>query len=308
MTSARSVAAVTDAGSLTLRAPAKVNLTLEILARRADGYHTLRSVMAPVGIEDAIVVKPAERLAFTCSAGELADDNLVLRALDAAGFGDARVAIELTKTIPVGAGLGGGSSDAAAIVLAAMRGAFGQPGERDWIAIARRIGSDVPFFLTETGALVEGTGERVTALGALPPWWLLIVAPDVHVNTGDAYRRLAAARIANPAPVRPRSSSASLAVVTAVQRGDYDATIANTTNDFEPIVCAAYPAVAAALASLRAADAPHAMLSGSGGATFSLCSDEPAARALAERLVPPEGARVFVVPFAHGDAWRGAGA
>ena len=62
----------------------------------------------------------------------------------------------------------------------------------------------------------------------------------MHVDTGDAYRRLAAARIANPAPVRPRSSSASLAVVTAVQRGDYDATIANTTNDFEPIVCAAF--------------------------------------------------------------------
>jgi 4-diphosphocytidyl-2-C-methyl-D-erythritol kinase len=308
MTSARSFAAVADVGNFVLRAPAKVNLTLEILARRDDGYHALRSVMTPIAIEDEIVVSAAERLAFTCSAGDLAADNLVLRALAAAGFGAAAVAIHLTKTIPVGAGLGGGSSDAAAIVLAAMRGAFGTAPAQDWIAIARGIGSDVPFFLTETGALVEGTGERLTALGALPPWWLVVVAPAVHVDTGDAYRRLAAARIANPAPVRPRSSSASLAVVTAVQRGDYDATIANTTNDFEPIVCAAYPAVAAALASLRAADAPHAMLSGSGGATFSLCSDEPAARALAERLVPPEGARVFVVPFAHGDAWRGAGA
>ncbi len=298
MTSARSFAPVADAGSLTLRAPAKVNLTLEILARRDDGYHALRSVMVPIGIADEIVITPAERLAFSCSAGELADDNLVMRALHAAGFGAARVAIHLHKTIPVGAGLGGGSSDAAAILLAAMHGAFGPAAERDWIAVARALGSDVPFFLTETGALVEGTGERLTALGALPPWWLVVVAPGVHVDTGDAYRRLAAARLTTPAPARSRSASASMAVVDAVQRGDYEATVANATNDFEPIVCAAYPAVAAALAALHAAGAPHAMLSGSGGATFSLCADEAVARALAARLVVPAGARSFVVPLA----------
>jgi 4-diphosphocytidyl-2-C-methyl-D-erythritol kinase len=306
MTTARSVAGVSDVGSLTFRAPAKVNLTLEILARRDDGYHTLRSVMVPVGIYDEIVVTPAERLTFTCSAGELAGDNLVVRALGAAGFGDAPVAIHLTKTIPVGAGLGGGSSDAAAIVLAAMRGTFGVPGARDWLAIARSIGSDVPFFLTGTGALVEGTGERLTALGAMPPWWLLVLAPAAHVDTGDAYRRLAAARASAPAPVRPRSQSASLRVVEAVQRADYAAAIADAVNDFEDLVAGVYPPVAAALDALRAAGAPHAMLSGSGGATFSLCPDEATARALAARVEAPADARTFVVPLAHGDAWRGA--
>jgi 4-diphosphocytidyl-2-C-methyl-D-erythritol kinase len=306
MTTARSVAGVSDVGAMTFRAPAKVNLTLEILARRDDGYHTLRSVMVPVGIEDEIAVTPAGRPTFTCSAGDLAGDNLVLRALRAAGFGDAPVAIHLAKTIPVGAGLGGGSSDAATILLAAMRGVFGAADARDWIAIARGIGSDVPFFLTETGALVEGTGERLTALGALPPWWLVVLAPAVHVDTGDAYRRLAAARAGAPPPVRPRSASASLRVVEAVQRADYAAAIAGATNDFEDLVAAAYPPVAEALAALRAADAPHAMLSGSGGATFSLCPDEPAARALAARLQAPPGARTFVVPLAHGNAWRGA--
>jgi 4-diphosphocytidyl-2-C-methyl-D-erythritol kinase len=306
MTTAGTFAAVADAGSLNLRAPAKVNVTLEILARRDDGYHALRSVMVPIGIEDEIVVHAAERPAFTCSAGELAGDNLVVRALAAAGFAGAPVAIHLEKRIPVGAGLGGGSSDAATIVLAAMHGAFGAPAARDWIAVARSIGSDVPFFLTQTGALVEGTGERLTALGALPPWWLLVVAPAVHVDTGDAYRRLAAARVEAPVPERPRSGSASLAVVEAVQRGDYAAAVANATNDFEPIVCAAYPAVDAALTALRDASAPHAMLSGSGGAVFSLCPDEATARSLAARIAPPAGARTFVVPFAHGDAWRGA--
>jgi 4-diphosphocytidyl-2-C-methyl-D-erythritol kinase len=286
--------------SAVLRAPAKINLTLEILARRDDGYHALRSVMLPIALHDEIRIAPADRLTFTCSAGELAADNLVMRALAAAGFGDAPLAIHLTKAIPVGAGLGGGSSDAAAIVLAAMRGAFGEPGERDWIATARRLGSDVPFFLTERGALVEGTGEALTALDALPPWWVLVLAPAVHVDTGDAYRRLAAARAAAPVPLRERAGSASLRMVDAVSQHDYAAAVAATMNDFEPIVAAAYPAVAAALDALRAADAPHVMLSGSGGATFSLCRDEATARALAARLVLPDGARAFVVPLAHG--------
>ena len=100
----------------------------------------------------------------------------------------------MRKRIPVGAGLGGGSSDAAAILRAAIDGALGPLAAQDWLADARALGSDVPFFLTGTGALVEGTGERVTALGALPPWWVVVLAPAVHVDTGDAYRRLAAAR------------------------------------------------------------------------------------------------------------------
>jgi len=306
MTSARLIAADADTGGATLRAPAKVNLTLEILARQDDGYHALRSVMVPIAIEDTIAITPSARLQFRCSAGELTDDNLVLRALRATGFGDAPVAIALTKTIPVGAGLGGGSSDAAAIVLAAMRGTFGTPEVRDWVALARGIGSDVPFFLSESGALVEGTGERLTALAALPPWWVVVLAPAVHVDTGDAYRRLAAHRAQHPAPARPRAGSPSLAVVDALQRGDYAAVVAGAINDFEPIVGAAYPAVAAALAALRAAGAPHAMLSGSGGATFSLCVDEGAARALAARVAAPPDARLFVVPFAHGGPGRGA--
>jgi 4-diphosphocytidyl-2-C-methyl-D-erythritol kinase len=305
MTTARLVAGGAHVDELTLRAPAKVNLTLEVLARRSDGYHGLRSVMVPIGIEDEIVITPADRPSFQCSAGNLDDDNLVVRALRAAGFGDAPLAIQLRKTIPVGAGLGGGSSDAAAIVLAAMHGTFGEVHARDWIAIARSIGSDVPFFLTQTGALVEGTGETLTPLGALPPWWLVVLAPAVHVDTGDAYRRLAAARAMQPPIVLARTGSPSLRLVDALRRADFTATIDLMMNDFEALVAGAYPAVAAALAALRAAGAPHAMLSGSGGATFALCRDEAGARALAARLDVPAGARAFVVPFAAGAAWRG---
>ncbi len=286
-----------------LYAPAKINLTLEILNRQDDGFHRLRSVMVPIGLYDEIAVEPADAFAFRCNQAALSGDNLVDRAFAAAGLRDAPLDVALEKTIPVGAGLGGGSSDAAAVLRAAMAGAFGPPHVRDWIAEARALGSDVPFFLTGTGALVEGTGERVTALGALPPWWVVVLAPRVHVDTGDAYRRLAAARAEAAPPVRPRAGSASLRMLEAVQRADYAAAIAALTNDFEPLVAAAYAPVDAALRALRAAGAEGVLLSGSGGSTFALCAGEQQARALAGALEPPDGARVFTVPLAS-EGWR----
>jgi 4-diphosphocytidyl-2-C-methyl-D-erythritol kinase len=287
-----------------VRAPAKINLTLEILSRQDDGYHRLRSVMLPIALEDEITIEPAERFAFSCDPATLGDDNLVVRAFAAAGAAAAPVKVHLRKVVPVGAGLGGGSSDAAAILRSAIDGAFGPPAARDWIAAARTLGSDIPFFLTGTGALVEGTGERVTALGALPPWWVVVLAPDVHVDTGDAYRRLAAQRAHGAPDTRPRTGSTSVLAVEAVQRGDYAAAVTLAANDFEPVIAQAYAPVADALRALRSAGAAHAMLSGSGGATFALCETEPAARALANAVVLPGGARMFVVPLATTEGWR----
>jgi 4-diphosphocytidyl-2-C-methyl-D-erythritol kinase len=287
-----------------VRAPAKINLTLEILNRQDDGYHRLRSVMLPIALEDEIAIESAERFTFTCDAATLTGDNLVVRALAAAGLPAPPLAVVLRKRIPAGAGLGGGSSDAAAILRAALDGALGAVEPLDWLAVARALGSDVPFFLSGTGALVEGTGERVTALGALPPWWVVVLAPDVHVDTGEAYRSLAAARAHTPVAARARAESASIRALEAVQRADYAAAIAAATNDFEPLIAAAYPPVAEALHALRAAGAAHAMLSGSGGATFALCETEKAARALAAALALPDRARLFVVPLAAAAGWR----
>jgi len=288
-----------------LRAPAKINLTLEILARRDDGYHNLRSVMLPIDLHDELLVEPAATFSFTCEPASLQGDNLVVRALEHIGLGTAPYAIHLRKHIPVGAGLGGGSADAAAILRAAAAGAFGPLPARDWLADARALGSDVPFFLTGTGALVEATGERVTALGALPPWWAVVLAPAVHVDTGEMYRALAAQRAERPPTLRPRAGSASLRALEAIQRGDLALALDAATNDFEALVAARYPAVADALAALRGAGANPAMLSGSGGATFALCADETAARRLGARLIPPPDAQTFILPLAADDAWRG---
>ncbi|MDB5070457.1 MAG: 4-diphosphocytidyl-2-C-methyl-D-erythritol kinase [Candidatus Eremiobacteraeota bacterium] len=285
-------------------APAKINLTLEILGRREDGYHALRSIMVPIALADELVFEPAERFAFACAPPSLSQENLVTRAFARIGRDDAPVSVTLRKRVPVGAGLGGGSSDAASVLRAAMSGAFGDPGARDWIADARALGSDVPFFLAGGPALVEGTGERVTALGHAPPWWVVLLVPDVHVATAAAYAALAASRTSSPVPTRPRSGSATLRCGEALQRGDYGAVLAAMTNDFEPVVRTAYPAVDATLRALDDSGAPgRAMLSGSGGACFALFATEDHARAFAARLRAPDGSAVHVVPFATSAAW-----
>jgi 4-diphosphocytidyl-2-C-methyl-D-erythritol kinase len=287
-----------------VRAPAKINLTLEILARREDGFHALRSVMVPIGLADELDLEPAQRFTFACDPPSLSADNLVVRAFARLGRDAAPLAVTLRKHIPAGAGLGGGSSDAAAVLRAAMDGAFGAAGERDWIADARALGSDVAFFLAGGPALVEGTGERVTPLGANPEWWIVLLVPGAHVATGEAYAALAAARAGNPVPARPRSTSATVVCGEALQRGDYATVVGTMTNDFEAVVRGAYPPVDAALRALAAAGAPgRPMLSGSGGASFALFEHEDDARAFAERLPVPGGASVRVVPFARSAAW-----
>lgn len=283
-------------------APAKINLTLEVLARRPDGYHGVRSVMLPIALYDALRWEPAERFEFASSddapAGE---ENLVARAVRSLGV-DLPLRLVLEKRIPIGGGLGGGSSDAAAVLRAAARGAFGALGPRDYLMLARNLGSDVPFFMVETGALVEGTGERVTALGALPPWWVVLLVPPVAVSTAQAYAELDETRGA--AETRPRKSSPSMAALTAVQRGDFGAAGAAAMNDFEE-VAARDPQVGAALAALRASGARLVLLAGSGASVFALAETRAEAEAVAARITLPAGVRMHVVPLVRPAGWLG---
>ncbi len=284
------------------QAPAKINLTLEILARRADGYHGVRSVMLPIGLYDTVRWQPAERFAFHCDDGAPQDkSNLVVRAFDALEI-DPALDVTLEKQIPTGGGLGGGSSDGAAILRAAASGAFGAVGEKDFVKIARTLGSDVPFFLVETGALVEGTGERVTALGALPHWWTVIVMPPVAVETATAYSALDTAR-GEGYEVRARNVSPSLLAVEAVQRRDFKAAVTASMNDFEDVIAAREPAIAAALEALYAAGARVARLCGSGSSCFALTETEREANEIAARL-NPNNVRIHVAPLAPTKAWR----
>ncbi len=258
--------------------------------------------MVPVAVYDELIVEPANTFSFSCDNGSLCgDDNLVVKAAFAIQSEPA-VRIALSKRIPTQAGMGGGSSDAAAVLRAAMNGAFGSILQPDWVAMARSLGSDVPFFLTGSAALVEGTGERVTALGTLPAWHVLVVKPPAAVSTAEAYGELD--RIERPS--RPRNSSVSLAMIAALQRADFAGVQTLMMNDFHDAIVEKTAEVAHAVDALKAAGAKNALLSGSGSAVFTIAQDRSEIEALGERLDLPDAFARFVSAFAPTPEWRSA--
>jgi 4-diphosphocytidyl-2-C-methyl-D-erythritol kinase len=283
---------------VTLQAPAKLNLSLEVLGRGAGGLHGIRSVMVPVDLCDDLEISPdGQGLQFHCSDPALQNDNLVERAYRALNL-HSGAKIALRKNIPVQAGLGGGSSDAAAILLAAQRGAFGSAPQIDYLQTAMGLGSDVPFFLVETAALVEGTGERVTALGKVPGWHAVIVKPPVSVSTRDAYAALDECERAS----RARNASVSLSLGEALQRGDFDRVVELQQNDFLDVVGSA-PEIAQALEMLREAGARKPMLSGSGSAVNALTRTAAERDDLPQRIAAVPEFEIFACAFRSGAAW-----
>jgi 4-diphosphocytidyl-2-C-methyl-D-erythritol kinase len=184
-------------------APAKVNLTLAVGPRRADGFHDLHSVMVPLSLADRLAVAPAlgpeDSLHVTGDDGPPRPDDLVLR-----GIAAARLAARLEKRIPIAAGLGGGSSDAAAAIDAALAAWGIDLPLPERVAAGASVGSDVPFFFTGGSALVEGRGERVTALQAPlgGDIGVLVVTPGLAVSTTEAFARLDAGGPAAPGDSR----------------------------------------------------------------------------------------------------------
>lgn len=254
--------------------------------------------MVPVDLCDELRVEPSAQSAFACEAPGLQNNNLVeraMRALDISGY-----RVELKKAIPTGAGMGGGSSDAAAVLLAAQRGLFGTPPHIDYVTAARSLGSDVPFFLVQTAALVEGTGERVTALGPVPPWHAVVVKPPASVSTAWAYAQIDAA----PRPSRPRNTSVSLQMGEALQRGEFERVLSLVQNDFEGVLAPATPEIAASLDALRAAGAKQPLMTGSGSCVFTLAQTRDDADSIAAALRLPESYRLFRCAFWSGEGWR----
>ena len=286
--------------SLIVLAPAKINLTLEVLALRDDGYHGIRSVMVPLALADELAIQPASSFSFECDRRDLSDDrNLAVRAVRALEI-EPNAALCLRKRIPSEAGLGGGSSDAAAVLRAAIDGAFGTVTPRDWVGIGRSLGSDVPFFLAGTGALVEGTGERVTAIGALPAWHALVVKPPAGVSTATAYAELDK----RERSIRARSESVSLRMVEALQRADFTSVKALMQNDFQEVIARLVPEVREALDALHAAGAANALLAGSGSSVFTIAADPKSIATIDRALALDARYQRFVTAFAATPAWR----
>jgi 4-diphosphocytidyl-2-C-methyl-D-erythritol kinase len=265
---------------LKILAPAKLNLCLYVGPRREDGLHELCSLFEPLALADPIEV--AERATgepdeVVCRSVE--GENLAakaLAALRARGWDGPPLRVEIEKRIPVAAGLGGGSADAAA-VLRLARGEIG-----DLAGLAAEIGADVPSQLEPALALVGGAGERVERLPEPAPHAVVLLPGGGGLSTAEVFAeadRLGLGR--GPEELAELASPLRVAAGAGASPLDYAALLAN---DLEPAARSLRPEIGAALEALRAAGAPLALLTGSGPTAFGLFGDLAAARAAAERL------------------------
>ena len=262
---------------MTVSAHAKVNLTLEVFAPRADGYHALRSVVMPVSLCDTLEIEVADGL--SSDAGY--DDDLCLRAarvLRAARGVSYGARIHVIKRIPVGGGLGGGSADAAATLLA-LNDLWGLGMAREAVAeLGAQVGSDVPALALGGAVLMEGRGEKVSRLpgGPFPQLELVLAAPHAPSSTARVY--------AACSPRHDLSPDASAGMADALRRGDVDAVAASTVNGLQVAATRLCPAIGEALGALRAAGARGVTMTGSGSVVFGLVSSAMEGRAVAEKM------------------------
>ena len=268
-------------GAARVLAPAKVNLLLRVLGRRPDGYHDLDTLFQAIDLMDEVAVElRGEGIELDVRGADLGApaDNLAYRAAErlATSVGYAGgIAVRLTKRIPAGAGLGGGSSDAAAVLRCLAQLLNVPHHDRRVRGAAETLGSDVPFFLRGS-ALTHGRGrgEILEPVPPLPAADLVLISPPVHVSTAAAYAALSAARRGTSA-ASPR---------TVPQPSSWDEVAALASNDFQPVMVAAHPEIGRALDALDSHGARFALMSGSGSSVFGHFGSTAAARSAAEAL------------------------
>jgi len=262
-------------------APAKINLFLRVTGKRADGYHELDSIFLPVTWSDTLRLETrgadSPTVTLHCDLPALADSDSNLASRAAMSFMrefsvTAQVLIDLRKRIPMGAGLGGGSSDAGA-VLRMMAHIFRVPTGPRLARLAVELGADVPFFLDPRPARVRGIGERIEPLPAMPRLHLVVAVPAVEVPTAAVFRDLKRDEWSGPLP---NSALAS------IQRGEI--TAIHTVNDLSGPAIRRAPAIAGLKTLLEQDGARPVAMSGSGGAVFGLYLDAESARQAAARI------------------------
>ncbi len=266
--------------SVTVFAPAKINLVLRILGRRPDGYHNLWSLMLTLQLEDELALSLSDShstIILRCDEPALKTDpsNLVYRAaatvLEVSGR-TIGLDMALAKRIPMGAGLGGGSSDAAATMAGLNRLLTLGWSTEKMARIGQTLGSDVPFFFFSPSAIVEGRGEKVAPVRIKGNRWVVLINPGFPVETKWAYQQLSV----NRTGVQPLSDM-------HVELGkacefSWEEVLQAAENDFEATVFKAYPALHQIKRRLLAAGAEAALLSGSGATVFGVFRDEMTAR------------------------------
>ena len=281
-----------------IEAYAKVNLTLEVLGMRKDGYHDLRSVVAPVGVSDTVRIREAQTTSCRMAAdGDASfkidfssmgadEDNLAVKALrvmqKASGI-SRECEIEIVKRIPLGGGLGGGSADAAAVIVSLDKMWDLGFGMERLAELGALVGSDVPALvcarLSGAMAMMEGRGERVRPFGArLPsPVWLVLANPGVFSSTPKVFKACGIVRDNGDMTISNRMEL-------AVSSGEASSIALALNNDLSESAVALYPEIAAARSALLDAGALAAQVSGSGATVFGVARSREEAELIASRV------------------------
>ena len=284
---------------------AKVNLVLHVGRKRSDGYHELQTVFQTIGLADRLEIQfessASTSVELACDHPALENENnlawraaeLLLKCVEV----EARIQIRLSKQIPTGAGLGGGSSDAASVILALAELLPLRPSPEQMMKVAAELGSDVPFFLVGGTACGSGRGTQVSPLPDMPSCPLVLVTPEIEVSTDWAYQALSAQRIA------ALTQGAMLSTIdgfrTSLDRlatGKAEDLAGIMVNDFESIVFQRFPAIRNIRDQLLSQGALGAIMSGSGSAVFGVFTTETKADQIVENLLA-EGLRAVRTVF-----------
>ncbi|MBI4354051.1 MAG: 4-(cytidine 5'-diphospho)-2-C-methyl-D-erythritol kinase [Candidatus Omnitrophica bacterium] len=277
---------------LRLHAPAKLNLFLHVVGKRPDGYHELETLFERIDLADELTFAPAARLQLTCSDPSLdtGPSNLVTKAAvllqEATGISTGAT-IHLTKRIPIAAGLGGGSSDAATALLGLNRLWAAGLSRQTLRELGAQVGSDVPFFLEEAAfGIGRGRGERCEALAE--PWpslWHVLVSLDARLSTQEVYEGLDGTALTPPrgAGLTPPRPSLNI-LVHALRNGSLRELAEGMSNDLQPEAIRRCPVIEKIQQHLRATGCLGTMVSGSGPSVFGFCEDRAQAQRVAQQL------------------------
>ncbi len=267
---------------LKLKARAKINLSLDVLNKRDDGYHNVRMVMQQITLYDEIYLKKTDKgISLTSNCSFLPTDisNIAYKAahdmVEKYNI-DGGVYINIEKNIPIAAGLAGGSSDAAEVIKGMNRLYDLNLSLEEMMEVGVMIGADVPFCILGDGALAEGIGEKLTAINGLKSGWIVLSKPNICVSTADAYGGLNLDEIKD----RPRTED----LLYALERDNIYEVANNLCNTFEPGIFSKYPIVRTIKEKMLEYGAMGSLMSGSGPSVYGIFKDYNKARSAYEKL------------------------
>ncbi|MBN1930992.1 MAG: 4-(cytidine 5'-diphospho)-2-C-methyl-D-erythritol kinase [Desulfobacterales bacterium] len=275
--------------SLEILSPAKINLFLHVTGKRPDGYHDLISLMCRIGLYDKIsIVFGAQKTTVSCNNAKIPPDETNLAYKAASLFlntlnKNEKINIFIEKNIPVAAGLGGGSSNAASVFLG-LNQHYGLPfTKNELMALGLQLGADVPFFIFQKPAIATGVGEKLDAYLGLEPFHLLVVYPGFSVSTADVYKNLNLQLTKCKKKIKQSK----------LRSYNFDAK-RDMCNDLEIVTASKHPDIDLIKGELLENGALGALMSGSGPSTFGIFTDEKKAREAEERLSKNKNRQVFL--------------